>query len=202
MTEEEIKALQDELAATKAAKDEAIARATKAEADKAGLVEEVKTERQKKQEALDKAKLNGGELDVNSLIEQALTEKETARRKAELESAIAEFKNSKSEFQTDAAGIVFGKFTEHLKKFNLSDLSSKDEAKARLEEIYRFVNFKENDNSNVDYEGTPQGGSVPAVKDGQIKADVKSAMEFSGVSPERFKQLKEKYPDQFNSLEL
>lgn len=202
MTEEEIKALQEKLATLEAEKLAAEARAAKAESDKATLVEEVKAERQKKQEALDKAKLNGGEVDVSSLIEQALSAKEQERRKAELEAAITEFKNSKPEFQADAAGLVFGKFSEHLKKFNLSDVSSKEEAKSRLEEIYRFVNQKDNQDNDPNYEGTPRGGSVPPTREGVVAGDVKKALEFSGLSEARYKELKEKFPDQFAGLEI
>lgn len=202
MTEEEIKALQEakEAAEKRAAEADAAAEAARAEADKAKqdvtkVVDELKEERQKKAEALAKANINNSEPDVNTLIEQALSQKETERRKAELEQAIAEFKASKPEFQNDAAGIVFGKFQENLKRFNLSDVNSKEQAKNRLEEVYKFVNFKSNDGSPSDYEGTPSGGHVPPTNDGKTNLETEKLLETTGMGKEKFEKLKSKYPD-------
>ena len=78
MTEEEIKALQDakEEAERRASEALAAAEAAKAEADKAKqdvtkVVDELKEERRKKNEALG-GKINNDTPDVNTLIEQAL----------------------------------------------------------------------------------------------------------------------------------
>jgi hypothetical protein len=207
MTEEEIKALKDakEAAERRAAEAEAQAQAARTEADTTkvslnNLVEELKTERQKKNEALAKAQINNGETDVSVLIEQALQTKEAERRKAELEQAIAEFKVSKPEFQADSAGLVFGKFQEQLGKFNLSDVQSKDQAKSRLEEIYRFVNFKQGTDSTTDYEGTTQGVHTVPDNGSQMPATTEATIKAAGVTPEKFKDLKAKYPDALNSL--
>ncbi len=207
MTEEEIKALQDAKveAERRASESEARVNTLQAELDttKAGLnniVEELKTERQKKNEALAKLNINTGEPDVTQLIEQALQTKDMERRKTELEQAIAEFKSSKPEFQSDAAGLVFGKFQEKLKMFNLTDLSTKDQVKNRLEEIYRFANFKTDEGGSSDYEGTPSG--TPGVPDrsGELGRDTQSAIATAGIDQDRFKTLKDKYPEALTGL--
>lgn len=202
MTEEEIKALQvaKEEAERRASEAEAAAIAARTEADKAKVdlgntVEELKSERQKKAEALAKLNINNTEPDVSSLIEQALTQKETERRTAELADAINEFKNSKSEFQTDTTGIVFGKFQEHLKRFNLSDVKSKEQAKSRLEEVYKFVNFKSNNGSSQEYEGTPSGSNTPPTNNNGTSLDTAKILESTGMDKAKFEKLKSKYPD-------
>src|SRR3990167_3798145 len=54
MTEDEIKAIQDQLATEKSAREEAERKASEAEASRNNVVEELKGERQKKAEALEK----------------------------------------------------------------------------------------------------------------------------------------------------
>lgn len=206
MTEEEIKALQDakEAADKKAADAEAAAIAARAEADKAktdlnGVVEEVKKLRTEKNEALAKANINNDGLDVNTLIEQALTKKEQERRKAELEDAITEFKASKPEF-ADAAGLVFSKFQQNLGRFNLSDVASKEQAKQRLEEIYRFVNFKAADDHQTDYDGTPSGGYPAPSNENKSTQETERLLEAAGMDKDKFTKLKGKFGDAFSNL--
>lgn len=207
MTEEEIKALQDAKAEAerKAQEAERIAAEAKAEAEKAKLdvtkvVDELKEERRKKQEALDNANINKETPDVNSLIEQALATKEQERRKTELEEAIAEFKGSKTEFQTDTAGLVFEKFKKELGKFNFSDVTNKAQAKARLEEVYRFVNNSKPEDEGIDYDGTTRAGhDVPKTPDVETK-EVKSALELARMDKDKYTKLKDKFGDAFESL--
>lgn len=207
MTEEEIKALQEakEAAEKKAADAEAIALAAKAEADKAKeditkVVDELKTERQKKNEALAKAGINNEQPDVSTLVEQALAVKDAERTKRELEEAIAEFKSSKTEFQTDTAGLVFEKFKNELKKFNFSDVTNKAQAKARLEEAYRFVNgSKPNDNNN-DYDGTTRAGQSIQDKNGKLPKEVDNAIEMAKMDKDKFTKLSSKWGDAMSGL--
>lgn len=208
MTEEEIQALQDakDAAERRAAEAETAAQAARAEADKAksditNVVEELKTERQKKNEALSKANINNNEpVDVNSLIESALRSKEEERRKAEIEQAIAEFKQSKPEFQADSAGLVFGKFKEKLNMFNLSDLSTKEQVKSRLEDVYRFANLNSVDGSSNDYTGSPQNSYNVPEKTNKPSKEVEAAVNMARMTPERFSKLKSKYPDALGNL--
>lgn len=200
MTEEEIKALQvaKETAERKATELEAKAIAAKAEADKVkgdltNIVEELKTERQKKNEALEQAKLSTGGLDVNSIIENALKEREEQSRKVSFAEALNEFKGSKPEFQADAAGIVFSKFEDGLSRFNFSDVKTKEQMKARLEEAYRFINFKPTNEQGHEYEGSSFSPSNIPSGDKALDMKVKKVLETSGISEDRFKTLRSKY---------
>jgi len=207
MTEEEIKALQEALAAEKAARKLAedtsngwklAAEKNKTDLDK--VVDELKTERQKKQEALDKANLSNDEPDIATLIEQALQEKENKRKQDDFKSAVEEFKASKPEFQADAAGIVFSKFEQNLGRFNFSDVTNKEQLKLRLEEAYRFMNFIPEQGTQTEYNGTPSIQSIPGEQRPQQQADVKAALEMSGVKEDRFKELRAKYPEAFENI--
>lgn len=208
MTDEEIKALQDakDAAEKKAADAIAIAEAARVEAEKSktdvqGLVEELKVERQKKNEALSKANINNSEpVDISSAIEQALKAKEDERRRAELEQAIAEFKSSKSEFQSDTAGLVFEKFKGNLSKFNLSDVQTKEQAKSRLEEIYRFVNLKTDAEDTSNYDGTPQSGYKVPDNGNKMSRDVETVIESARMDTDKFTKLKNKYPEALSGL--
>lgn len=208
MTDEEIKALKDakEAADLRAAEAEALATAAKAEADKArqdltGVVDELKIERQKKNEALTKAPItNDDKTDVSSLVEQALQKKEIERRQAEAEAAIAEFKSSKTEFQTDTAGLVFSKFQKELSKFNLNDLTSKEQVKSRLEEIYRFVNFKTDSSNDNTHDGTPQSGNAIKDTNEQLSQQTEAMLQSARMTKEKFTALKNKHPEAFSGL--
>jgi len=207
MTEEEFKALQEakEAAEQKLQELETSTEATRAEAEKAKqdlqkVVDELKEERRKKQEALDKANINNETPDVDSLVEQALQKKERERRERELEEAINEFKSSKSEFQSDTSGVVFDKFKEGLKRFNFSDVKSKDEAKKRLDEAYRFLNAGKKEEDENDYEGSPKDAHNVPDKSGELTSDAKTVMESARINEEKYTELKNKYSDAFEGL--
>lgn len=209
MTEEEIQALQDAKleAERKATEAETLAMSLKAEVEKAKgdiskVVEELTEERRKKQDALDKAKLSNGEIDVNDIIEQAFKSREEQTRKASFEEALNEFKASKQEFQADAAGLVFSKFEEGLKRFNFSDIANKDQMKARLEDVYKFMNFRPNDEGGSEYEGNSANPAPVNTVSAEPSGDVKKVLDATGVDVGKYKTLREKYPDAFNSLGL
>lgn len=207
MTEEEIKALQDakEAAERRAAEADAAAKAAQAEAEKAkgdltNVVEELKTQRQKTAEALTKANLNNNGVDVNSLIEQALQEKEAAKRKSEIEQAINEFKASKPEFQSDTAGIVFGKFQETLKMFNLNSVSDKDGAKRLLEDVYKFSGLGSQGGSGSEYGGSPSVPPAPGSVPNRSEKTVEELAKTTGMPADKVKKLADKYPDAISGL--
>lgn len=207
MTDEEIKALTDakEEAERRASEAEAAANAARAEADKARgdvakVVDELKELRLKRGSADANANINKEEPDVNSLVEQALARREQEQRKRELDEAVAEFRASKTEFQSDTAGIVFGKFQDVLKKFNFSDVTNKSQAKARLEEVYRFMSNSTSNGGDSSYEGSPQfGGSAPARSD-ETHKDVEAAMQMAKMDKDKYNALKTKYPEALASL--
>lgn len=207
MTDEEIKALQDakEAAEKKAADAEALAIAARAEADKSkadltNVVDELKAERLKKAEALAKANLTTDGTDVNALIEAALQTRESQSRADSFKEALLEFKAAKPEFQADAAGLVYSKFENGLKRFNFSDITNKEQMKSRLEEAYRFLNATSLDNSGQEYEGgISMPNSINQPQTGPSK-DIKAVLESTGMDEARFKTLKEKYPEALESL--
>lgn len=207
MTEQEIQALQDakEAAERRAAEAEAAVQSAKAEAEKAKedvtkVVSELTEERRKKNEALSKANINNDTTDVNALIEQALAVKEGERRTKEMEEAIAEFKSSKTEFQTDTAGLVFDKFKGELKKFNFSDVTNKSQAKARLEEVYRFVNGSKSNEGGGDYEGTNRSDTTPANRDSQLSKETDAMLDAARMDRDKFTALKSKYGEAMTGL--
>lgn len=206
MTEEEIKAIlaAKEEAEKRVSEAETAASAARAEADKfrgdlEGVVNELKEERQKKNEALSKLNINGNPPDVTTLVESVLQEKESARRKAELEQAINEFKNSKPEFAKDPSGLLFDKFKQSLSRFNFSDISSREEAKKMLDKVYAFENFKGSSDDPA-HDGTPSGvESVPGDSN-PIPRGLDGVIETARIDKEKFVKLQSKYPDALNGL--
>lgn len=207
MTEEEVKALQDakEEAERRASEALAAAQAAKADADKAKqdiakVVDELKEERQKKNDALSKLNINGETPDVSTMIEQALAAKEDERRKVEFEEAVAEFKSSKTEFQNDAAGLVFDKFKNELRKFNFSDVANKSQAKARLEEAYRFLSKQSQDGGGISYDGTPAPTNDIVTREERLSNEMSSTLESARMTKDKFTKLKSKYGEAMSGL--
>lgn len=191
MTDEEIKALLE-------AKESAEKAAQEAKASLEGVVNELKELRKKR----DQEPTINNQPDVNQVVENALKAREEAERQASFERALAEFKTSKSEFATDTTGLVFSRFQETLKKFNLSDLRNKEDAKQRLEEVYRFANFQGTTSSPADYEGTPQTGTAVPSGETKLKKELQTVLETTGLNEEKFKNLQKKFPDALSSLGL
>jgi hypothetical protein len=211
MTPEEIKALQDEKAEAeriaeeaKKAAEQAKLEAEKARTDLTGVVDELKEERQKKAEALAKANINKQDEpeDISTAIERALKEKEDARRKAELEQAINEFRSSKTEFSSDETGLVFEKFKQGLKSFNLEGISSKEEAKDILEKAYKFNKLSEESvlEGGGDYAGTPAGAPAAPALDNKNEERNEKLSEATKIPVDKLKQLQDKFPDAFEGL--
>lgn len=214
MTEEEIQALQEakeaaekSAAEAKAAADAAQAEVEKTRGDLSNVVEELKDVRVKKAEAEEKAKINNTNPDANQapdvseLVRQELSKAEQERVKKEMEEAITEFRNSKTEFQNDTAGLVYDKFQKELSKFNFSDVSSKEQAKARLEEAYRFVKQTSPDTLGEPiHDGTPRTPSSPKDEGGKLDQNIERTLENAGVSTEKYRKLEGKYGEALNSL--
>lgn len=215
MTEEEVQALQEakEAAETRAAEADAAAKAAQEAADKASsdlqnVVSELTDERKKKAEALEKlekfsnpdSKDPEGAPDVSSLIQAELERREQERVKTDVESAIAEFKNSKTEFQSDSSGIVFEKFKKELGKFSFADVSSKEQARQRLEEAYRFVRGQQSGDEEPSYEGSNPSPATPPAGGQQLSQEVSKVIENAGISQDKFNSLASKYGDALSGL--
>lgn len=109
------------------------------ESEKAGLVEEVKEERRKKQEQEDLAKAalasNDPDAKILSVVERKLAEEKTKQIEMSLAQFEANYKASNPEFQpsNDPSGIKFQAFKKVLGRFNLSGLSTE----AEFAEVYK-----------------------------------------------------------------
>ena len=209
MTDDEIKALVEAKEAAEKTANEAIvaaasarAEAEKERAEKFNVVEELKNARLKTTSPDTNQNLTKQDTDINRMIEEALQRKEAESKKTQLEQAISEFKDSKPEFKADAAGLVFSKFEDGLKRFNFSDIASKEQMKTRLEEVYRFVNSTSSQDGGSDYEGSPSNPSpVNSLVNGTDN-QTKEVLRVTGIEETKFKELKNKYPDAFSSLGL
>ena len=210
MTEEEIQALKEAKEAAEAAAESAKAEAEKAKGDLTGVVDELKEERIKKQEALDKLKgINNPNpnsaprviQDVNQLVEEALEKREAERIRNEVSDAIESFKGSKTEFQSDASGIVFEKFKKDLSRFSFADVKSKEEAKQRLEEAYDFLRGRgAHPDEGTNYEGSNPAPNNPPSNDTSISKDAKRILEANNISEDKFKKISSKYGDALAGL--
>lgn len=208
MTEEE------RIAALEAERDEAVARAEKLAEQDANKVEEIKQLRTRAQEAEARyqeainAQINNKpsedkpkeSFSVEAAVQAELDRREAQRRKQDFEMAVNEFKASKPEFQADESGLVFEKFKQSLSRFNFSDIGSKEEAKKALEDVYRFTNFKYNQEEAPAYEGSPRGGVTPPNESGKPDQNAAALSTQTGLQPERVRALQEKYGDAFASL--
>lgn len=209
MTEDEIKALVEaKEAAEKSAAEvtaallQARADAEKEKTEKFNVVEELKRLREKNASTDTNQNLTKQEPDINQLIEEALRKKEDESKKSQLEQALHEFKNSKPEFKADAAGLVYSKFEEGLKRFNFSDISSKEQMKSRLEEVYRFMNATSDNVDAPDYEGSPSNPTPVSGFTNAMDNDTKQVLSTTRMDEGKYKTLRDKYPDAFGSLGL
>ena len=103
---------------------------------------------------------------------------------------------------TDAAGIVFRKFEEEMSKFNFSGLKTKEEIKARMEEVYEFQNrSKRTEQKPNFYNGTRQiSTEVQVTDENSLTNGEKKLMEDMGMDKERFLKIKEKRPSYVKGL--
>jgi hypothetical protein len=103
------------------------------ESEKAGLVEEIKVERTKKQEAADLARAaleaNDPDAKILSVVEKRLEQEKTKQIETSRAQFEDKFKSSNPEFQpsNDPAGIKFEAFKKILTRFNLSGLTTETE---------------------------------------------------------------------------
>ena len=202
MTEEEFKAREIELMDI----------AAKAEADKQAavseLIEKRESERLAKEElAREKDKQTNPNLDNTDptrIVEQVLEKRKQEDSKKAFEDALQEMKKTYNEFapETDAAGLVFKKFETEMSKFNFSGLTTKDEYKTRLKEVYEHMNrATRNQESNSFHSGTPQFGSEHRTMDSAgLSEKEQRLMRDMGWDKDRFLKAKAKRPAYVASL--
>lgn len=187
----------------------------KLEQDKANVVNELVSQRERARKAEEEAQKTREELekkaadanlnntDPEEVVNRILRQKEEESIKGSYEDALKEFKNSHNEFSdsTDTAGLVFDKFKGEIAKFNLSGLRTKEEIKQRLTEIYEFSNRKKSDDKVNFYNGTRQSGSDAKITDNAGLSNAESKLlNDMGWDKERFLKIKEKRPTYIASL--
>lgn len=206
MSEDDIKAASEELAKREKDYHEKIANL---EQDKANMVDELKAEREAKRIAKEELEKTKTKTDLNitdpiEIVKRVLQEKEVEESKGAFEQAKAELKETYNEFssETDTSGIVFKKFEDEMAKFNFSGLKTKEEYKARLNEVYEHMNRTKKPSDSVNFHtGTKQFGSEQRTTDSSTLSDkeVKLINEM-GWDKERFLKTKEKRPAYVASL--
>lgn len=172
------------------------------------LVEELKGERTKKQEAEEAAKKlledNPTEKKDNNIDISAALQVELDRR-AQIETGNAkvtaeqEFRNSISEFSTDndPGDIKYNQFKKEMAKFNFDGLKTKEEIQSRMQEVYDFANRKTiTPESKINqFASTTQGGSqAPVVDTTGLSKTESDLINEKGWSKDKYLKLKEKQP--------
>jgi hypothetical protein len=206
LTQEEM----EKKAAEEAKAAEAEAKAKAEEAQKA-MTAELQAERQRRQAAEEELERSKGTQSTNDddpeKVFQRLMEEDRAKKaKSAREEALKEFRNSVRELseENDPAGLVYGAFERELNKFNLSDLSTKEEFTARFKEVHEFMNRGKapSQSKTPTYEGgegTP--GSSPKEDDSAHLTDVeKRLIKDMGWDKERYLNQKAKRPHYVASL--
>jgi len=145
--------------------------------------------------------------DIQKKVAEEFAKREEAQKAKTFEEAEQEFRNSMPEFRedNDNGGLKYEAFKKELNKFNLSDLGSKEAYKARLKEVYEFMNRKsqKDDNSQLNqYASTnDNGGGEPKESDIAVLSKQETQLiKDQGWSKERYLKLREKQPQYVNSL--
>lgn len=182
----------------------------KEQTEKSGLVEEIKTERQKKQEAeklFKEAQEKGSQMGDPKEIFKGLIEEQTKEQvKKNLTESKENFKKEFKEFapDNDPTGLKYQKFESELRKFNFDGLESREQFTARLKEVYEFMNRKEHkgDDSINYYGGTPGGGGTePIINDGAgLHPKEVALIKEMGITREKFIEIRSKRPGYVRSL--
>lgn len=208
LTEEGLEEIRKE-AAEKAKKEaeEAFEKAKK------GLTEDLLAERQRRKAAEEEMERNrkspepaSENDDPKEVFKKLLTEKEQEEAKLARERSLEKFRESVREFskENDEAGIVFSKFENELKKFNLDGLKSEQDFMARYKDVYDYMNRKQSTPTpdSSFYQGSPKGpGSSAPEGDSDPLSDVeKKVLERLGWTKEKYLQQKAKHPDFVRSL--
>lgn len=204
LTPEEINVL---VAKAKEAED-IKAKYEQAEKDKANLVEEIKEERRKKQEAEDLAKSaiekkneDPSEAKIQELIERKLNEDKTKQIETSRSQFDAKFKASHPEFEpsNDIGGIKYESFKRVLNKFNLNGLTTEEEFADVYNNAFLIFNggIKQNQNQNINKNAfTPasksSGGTV--VTDGDLLPKEEKLIQSIGWTKEKYLKLKASRP--------
>lgn len=173
----------------------------------ANLTEEIKDLRAKKNLEIEELKKgNGTTTDVESEVDKVLKKKELELVEKAKEEAILEFRESHPEFSSDndPANLKFKAFEKELRKFNLTDLSTKEDVKRRIKEAYDFANRsskKDDDNQTSPYAfSSKSGGSAGESPNVHISEKERKLIKMQNITEEAYFKMKEKRPHFINNL--
>lgn len=181
------------------------------EVDKANLIEELKEERQKKQDALNLNKaaedLKGDPVaQTRTIVESMLNEEKTKQIETSRTQFEADFKATNPEFETsnDPTGIKFQAFKKVLNRFNLNSLSTEQEfadvySDAMIILKREDIKTKEQINQNSFTPGT-KSSSARTVTNSELTSKEEKLLNLSGMSKERYLKLKVNQPDYIRDL--
>lgn len=202
----------NELAEKARLADELKAKYEQAEKDKAGLVEELKVERQKKREAAEIAKTaiegkaDDPVVNTRSVVEDILKEERSKQIEMTRNQFEEKFKSSRPEFQAanDPAGIKWDAFKKTLGKLNVSSLSSIEEIEEAYDDAMLLLNKSKQepkDQKINPYAFTPASKSGAKVEDSSgLDSKEKRLLETTGMSQEKYLKLKASQPAYVESL--
>lgn len=185
-----------------------------------GLVEEIKTDRTKRQDLVEEIKglkeepktpvVETPETDVATQVNKVLAERDASRAKANKKAALEEFVAGNKEFhpENDPTGLKREALEKELGGFNLDGVVEvKDfvsvigKAKALLSGIDTAAQTPPEKEIKNPYSSTPQTPITPEpVEDKNISPTEKKVMEQAGMTSEKFLELKEKMPAYINKL--
>lgn len=136
------------------------------------------------------------------LIREVLNENNASSAKANKQAAIDKFIADNKEFHVDndPTGLKKQAFLDKLSFFNLDSLDG-DKFVSAVKDAYRLAGGSDSTTQSPrdiqnPYSITPTNGTqLPPKKDEEFSDEEKKVMERTGISPERFKTMKEKNPD-------
>lgn len=173
--------------------------------EKKQIVAELLAERKRRQEAEEELKnkaqpKSDSDDDPEKVVEKVLSRRMEQQRESNKAIALDEFRRKYPELseQNDPAGIVFKKFQDELKKFNMNNYETKEEFVSAFNDVYEFMNRKKpeiKDRPNF-YNGTPsQPGHEPQDDDKAGLSDAeKRLLQDLGWTKDRYLAQKKSKP--------
>jgi len=152
-----------------------------------------------------KVETGGGSDDESAKLEKLLEDRDKKERTKNFDQAIEEFKNANSVFNpsNDTGGLKFKAFEKELSKFNLSNLSSKEEFSSRLKEVHSFMNRgvkKEDDTVTVYAETRKSPSNAAALDETSLTDKERKLIRTNNLDLQSYLKMKEKRPAYVNAL--
>ena len=189
-------------------RDEAKKVAAQREAERDGVVSEIKELRTKKAELEEKLKPKDGGQSVEEIVAAQLAQAEKERQLKAVEqtqvSARNKFLAEHKEFlpENDPSGVRKAALESKLARFNLAGAKTEDDALEILNDAYELLSRKENSGGSQDGVQTPPatGGSSRHVGNSSLTAKELGVIQRIGWTREKYIQTKLKHPELVSEL--